>query len=102
MIRPVLMLALLSSTVMTPAAGQQPVFRAETELVTFGVTVTDRRGRFLTDLTQDDFEIVEDGRKQTITYFARGDAGDQAPEMHVGLLFDTSGSMGEDIRLARS
>ncbi len=81
--------------------AQQPTFRAETELVNVGVTVTDRRGNFLSDLTAEDFEIIEDDKKQAIKYFARGDGG-EAPEMHVGLLFDTSGSMAEDIRLARS
>jgi Ca-activated chloride channel family protein len=84
------------------AAGQQPIFRARLDLVTMGVTVTDRRGNYISDLTQDDFEIVEDGRKQSITYFARGDEATAAPPLHVGLLFDTSGSMGEDIKLSRS
>jgi Ca-activated chloride channel family protein len=81
---------------------QQPIFRARLDLVTMGVTVTDRRGNYISDLTQDDFEIVEDGRKQSITYFARGDEATAAPPLHVGLLFDTSGSMGEDIKLSRS
>jgi len=87
------------------AAGtvaQQPTFRSETELVNLGVTVVDRRGNFISDLTQQDFEIVEDGRKQSIRLFARGDEADTAPELHIGLLLDTSGSMGEDIGLARS
>src|SRR5262245_20187587 len=83
------------------AAAQQPTFRAETELVNVGVTVADRRGNIATDLTRDDFEILEDGQKQAIRVFARGD-DDGSPEMHVGLLFDTSGSMGDDIGLARS
>ena len=82
--------------------GQQATFRASVDLVNFGVTVTDRTGDFITDLTPEDFEIVENGRKQTITYFARGDRSESAPPLHVGLLFDTSGSMGEDIKLARS
>ena len=83
-------------------ASQQPIFRTRLDLVTMGVTVTDRRGTYVSDLTRDDFEIVEDGRKQTITYFARGDEATSAPPLHVGLLFDTSGSMGEDIKLSRS
>ena len=83
-------------------AQQQPVFRAGTDLVSVGVTVSDRRANFLTDLTRDEIEIFEDGKKQTIEYFARGDATEQAPELHVGLLFDTSGSMGADIALSRS
>jgi Ca-activated chloride channel family protein len=82
-------------------AAQQPTFRAATELVNLGVTVTDRRGGFLTDLTVDDFEIFEDDRKQAIKFFAPGEAG-AVPELHVGLLFDTSGSMDNDIMLART
>jgi Ca-activated chloride channel family protein len=83
-------------------AGQQATFRAGIDLVNFGVTVSDRRGTFITDLTLEDFEILEDGKKQTATYFARGDQATAAPPLHIGLLFDTSGSMGEDIKLARS
>jgi VWFA-related protein len=82
--------------------GQQATFRAGIDLVNFGVTVSDRRGTFITDLTLEDFEVLEDGKKQTPTYFARGDQATAAPPLHIGLLFDTSGSMGEDIKLARS
>jgi Ca-activated chloride channel family protein len=45
--------------------------------------------------------VFEDGKRQTIEYFARGDQ-DAAPELHLGLLFDTSGSMDADIKLSRS
>lgn len=82
--------------------GQQATFSAGIDLVNVGVTVTDRRGTFITDLSLEDFEVIEDGRPQTITHFARGDQSTAAPQLHVGLLFDTSGSMGEDIKLARS
>lgn len=85
-----------------PYASAQATFRAGTELVNFGVTVSDRHGVFISDLTADDFEIVEDGKKQVVKFFARGDESESAPELHVGLLFDTSGSMGEDIKLSRS
>ncbi len=83
-----------------PLRGQQATFRAGIDLVQMGVTVTDRKGEFIGDLTRDDFEVLEDGRKQTLTYFASGI--DETVPLHVGLLFDTSGSMGEDINLARS
>ena len=81
--------------------GQQATFRAGIDLVTLGVTVTDRHGSFISKLGRDDFEIREDGREQAITYFAPGDEAASLP-LHLGLLFDTSGSMGEDIKLARS
>jgi Ca-activated chloride channel homolog len=87
---------------MAGGQAQQPVFRVETELVSFGVTVTDKRGSFQTDLTAEDFEIIEDGKPQTLKYFVRGDQADVAPELHVGLLFDTSGSMSADIATART
>lgn len=82
--------------------AQTPVFRDAVELVTMGVTVSDRSGAYLGELGRDDFEIVEDGRPQTITYFAQGGQAETAPALHVGLLFDTSGSMTDDIALARS
>jgi Ca-activated chloride channel homolog len=84
------------------SAQQLPTFRAEIDLVNFGVTVTDRRGNYIADLTADDFEVIEDGQRQKVTFFARGDQQESSPEMHIGLLFDTSGSMGQDIQLARS
>jgi Ca-activated chloride channel homolog len=84
------------------AVAQQTVFRAETDLVSFGVTVLDRRGDLLTDLTGEHFEILEDGKPQALKYFIRGDQADAAPELHLGLLFDTSGSMSADIATART
>ena len=96
------MLALLTIAATRLISAQQPTFRAEIDLISFGVTVTDRRGNYITDLNPDDFEIIEEGQKQTVRFFARGDEIETAPEMHVGLLFDTSGSMGLDIQLSRS
>jgi Ca-activated chloride channel family protein len=120
--RAILVLALVLEThlstgargVPSEVAAQEPTFRAGVDLVNFGVTVTDRRGNFLTDLKADDFELTENGEKQTLRLFARGDAtlgllgaGDRdegalRQELHVGLLFDTSGSMSEDLKLSRS
>jgi len=83
-------------------ATQTPTFRAGVDLPTFGVTAMDRKGDYITDLSMDDFEIYEDGKKQSIKYFARGTEIEYGPEMHLGLLFDTSASMTEDIKLSRS
>jgi Ca-activated chloride channel family protein len=80
----------------------QPVtFRSSVDLTTFGVTIIDKKGDLVGDLTRDDFEIVEDGKKQTVQFFAKGD-GETAPELHLGLLVDASGSMEQDMKLARS
>jgi VWFA-related protein len=66
------------------------------------VTAVDRKGAIVTNLTRDDFEIREDDARQTIEYFARGDDLERAPELHLGLLFDTSGSMEEDVKMSRT
>ncbi len=73
------------------------------DLVHVGVTVSDRKGGLVAELTKDDFEVYEDGKKQNIQYFAIGDpdASDQ-PEMHLGLLLDVSGSMGEDMSFTKT
>jgi Ca-activated chloride channel family protein len=99
-----LALALASSVAVT-AGPTQPTFRSGVDLVTFGVTAVDKRGTLLTDLTQGEFELFEDGRLQTITHFARGDA--EGPDTaglvkHLGLMLDGSGSMDADLKLARS
>jgi Ca-activated chloride channel homolog len=80
--------------------GAQRVFRAGVDLATFGVTITDKKGQLIGDLTKDDFEIFEDGKKQSIEFFAHGD-GDAALTMHLGLMIDASGSMQNDMKLAQ-
>ena len=82
---------------------QAPVFRTGVDLVNVGATVVDRKGQLVTGLTAEDFEVLEDGRKQTVRYFAAGDERDHPPsEMHLGLLLDVSESMGDDIRFTRT
>jgi Ca-activated chloride channel homolog len=77
-------------------------YRAGVDLVSFNVTVHDRRGALVTDLSEADFEVYEDGTRQSLRYFIAGDHGEaEAPDLHVGLLIDTSGSMEQDIVLAR-
>jgi VWFA-related protein len=54
-------------------------------------TVTDKKGRFITDLTKDDFEVMEGKRRQTIADFA---AESDLP-LRLGILIDTSNSIRE-------
>jgi len=46
------------------------VLKIQTNLVTIPVSVLDERGRFISDLGPEDFEVYEDGLKQDIDYFA--------------------------------
>lgn len=100
--RAILGLVLAASVAVGAAGAQRPTFTASIDLTTFGVAVTDGRGAFVTDLSAEDFVVIEDGRPQTVSLFARGDDTGEDLEMHVGLLFDTSGSMTLDIGLART
>ena len=78
-------------------------FRAGIDLVNIGVTVTDNKGNLVTGLTAEDFVVSEDGRPQTLRYFAAGDrSGPPAAEMHLGLLLDVSESMGEDLGFTKT
>jgi VWFA-related protein len=58
-----------------PVAPRDPTFRAITTLVTTDVIARDTDGRFVSDLTRDDFTIREDGVPQTIVSFALVHAG---------------------------
>jgi Ca-activated chloride channel family protein len=91
---------MVASTLVGTPAGQ--VFRSAVDMASFGVTVIDRKGTLATDLGRDDFEIREDGRLQDVALFSRGDAVEADAPLHLGLLFDTSGSMEEDIGFSRS
>ena len=67
----VLLLGLTLVWVAAPL-GAQPVFRSGIDLVHFGVTVLDKQGKLVPDLTADDFEVHEEGEEQVVTYFTYG------------------------------
>lgn len=56
-------------------AGQQPTFRVEVNAVTMDVLARDADGRFVPDLTIDDFEVYEDGVKQQIAALTMSHGG---------------------------
>jgi VWFA-related protein len=64
-----LILALLTATLLAQDAPL-PVFRSSVEVVEIDASVTDARGNPVTDLTRDDFEVIENGRPQPIVSFS--------------------------------
>ena len=52
-------------------------------------TVTDKKGRFVTDLAKDDFEVIENKKPQTISEFT---AETDLP-LRLAILIDTSNSI---------
>jgi Ca-activated chloride channel homolog len=70
--------------------------RVDTTLVLIPVSVTDPLNRFVTGLEKDHFRLQEDNVDQTISHFASEDA-----PLSVGIVFDTSGSMGAKLQKSR-
>jgi Ca-activated chloride channel family protein len=101
------LLSVAAAVLACTTLAAQKTFRASVDLVHFAVVVTDRQGAPITGLTKEDFEIVEEGKKQNVSYFATGDATDgieigEIMPLHLGLALDTSGSMETDIRDVRT
>ena len=97
------LVAIAAVALSSAPSAQQRVFRSGVDLVRFSVAVTDTKGRLVRGLKPSDFEIVEDGHSQKITFFVGGDeASDAKPPMHLGLLFDTSESMTDDLRFSKT
>ncbi|HBL30401.1 MAG TPA: hypothetical protein DD490_26500 [Acidobacteria bacterium] len=69
----------------------------EVNLVELYVTVTDRGNQLVGGLTQNDFEVLEQGRRQEIAKF---ELVENRP-LTVGMLLDTSGSMAQSLAQAQ-
>lgn len=70
---------LLAAASLQGQAPDAPRFAAEASAVVLDVVVRDARGRTLTGLTRDDFEVFEDRRRQLVTVFEGPAAGPTAP-----------------------
>ena len=86
--------AVLAAATLVTAQGQR--IRSGVELVSLNVTVTDGSGKYVTDLTEQEFEVYEDGARQKLTFFSRT----QQP-ISLALLLDTSASMDERMGIAQ-
>ncbi len=71
----------------------EAILRVDSSLVLIPAHVTTAEGTSVTDLTEDRFQLFEDGVEQKITHFSRDDA-----PISIGLLLDTSGSMENKMR----
>jgi hypothetical protein len=73
-----------------PAAptNTQKGITVRVEEVNVPVSVLNRRGEPVIDLSEKDFEIYEDGKRQAIKYLYRG----TRPPLRIGLVLDTSNS----------
>jgi len=79
-----------------PDLDRRANIRSDTTLVQINVTVTDPLNRFVTGLEKEHFRLFEDKIEQTILQFSSEDA-----PLSIGLVFDTSGSMGPKLQQSR-
>src|SRR5216684_1246479 len=63
------LLALASGAALTAQPSQAPTFRSGVEYVEVDVVVTNQQGQFVRDLTKEDFQVSEDGKRQAVTAF---------------------------------
>lgn len=87
-IRAALVAALAVSLLALPTAAQQGKFKVSTNTVAIYATVTDADKRLVPDLVEEDFEVYDNGKLQTLTSF------DNKPlPITVVVMLDSSGSM---------
>jgi len=86
----------LSTEQLPSQAGQDDQTKITLDVTRVNIlfTVTDKKGRFVTDLTQNDFSIVENKKPQTIQQFT---AESDLP-LRLAVLVDTSNSIREQFR----
>jgi VWFA-related protein len=80
------------------ATGPVTTIPVDVKVVTLPVTVRDKKGKIVRDLTKDDFELQEDSKPQAIRYFSQ----ETNLPLTVGLLVDTSLSERDNIERERS
>lgn len=69
--------------------ADKPIQVQATEVIV-PVTVTDEKGRFVSNMTKSDFHIFDEGKEQTIDYFSHEQ---QAQPVVIGFLIDMSNAM---------
>jgi Ca-activated chloride channel family protein len=74
--------------------AQQPTFRTGTRTVALYATVTDAQKRLVPELTQDDFQIFDNDKPQTMDFFLN-----EVQPITVVVMLDTSASMTGNLKL---
>jgi VWFA-related protein len=89
----------LESQTAKPAPAPAPTtLSVDVNVVTLPVTVRDKKGKVVTNLTKDDFVLQEDGKPQTVRYFNQ----EKNLPLTVGLLVDTSMSERDNLERERA
>ncbi len=85
---------LTAATLSMIAAGQDMTIRVHVQLVNIIATVRDSAGALTTDLTKEDFIVLDEGQPQEIRFFDR----QEGTPLAITLLIDSSGSTAKDLK----
>ena len=95
---PVCLLFISAMLLLRPQAlasqERREVLSVDVELVNVTATVIDGSGRSVQGLTAQDFQVLEDGREQKISFFSH----DSRVPISLGVLLDISGSLQDKLR----
>jgi VWFA-related protein len=80
--------ALAGLFLIAAAVSSLAQFTSETRLVVLHASVTDKKGKLLTNLGKDAFKVFENGQPQQVKIFRREDV-----PVSLGIIIDDSGSM---------
>src|SRR5689334_22537730 len=85
----ILAIPLIAAMVLAAAPSPQFQITVPVDLVDINFSATDKNGRMVPGLTADDFTIEEDGKKQSVSMFAR----ERELPLTLALLVDISPSV---------
>jgi Ca-activated chloride channel homolog len=72
--RALIVLLIISIAFLSASAQDEKTITVNTDLVNLSVAVADAKGNYLENLQKEQFEIYDNGKKQTIEYFSAADA----------------------------
>jgi VWFA-related protein len=86
--------AALAQAPVTKQSGGDPTFRTKVNVVLVPVVVRDAAGLPVGNLTQEDFQLFDKGKRQTISSFSVLQRGKDAPKIGSGAVAATPGELG--------
>ena len=87
-------IVLAALTLAATLVAQEPVFKVDVRLVRLLATVKDNSGATVGALKKEDFTVLDNGVKQTISLFERH----TSQPLSIGILVDISGSTGKEMK----
>lgn len=89
-------LVLLALGLTSHVQAQGSIFKSAVEVVPLTVTVTDAKGKYVKNLVETDFSVLEEGVRQSLAFFAN-----EPVPIDLALTIDASASMARQLPIVR-